>query len=138
MISVLFLTLGLVLLGLSIGYSRHAAVQAQWACAPGTVIRSEVENRFETFAVVVRYGYEVDALKFVGDTVRCGALQYNWSAPVRRASEKYPVGASVTVYDDPKSPGMAVLELGGSNATLVSIFVATVVCFLVSAISFLA
>jgi len=123
MISVLFLTLGLVLLGLSIGYSRHASVQAQWACTPGIVIRSEVENRFETFAVVVRYGYEVDALKFVGDTVRCGALQYNWSAPARRASEKYPVGASVTVYYDPKSPRLSVREPGESNATLVSIFV---------------
>jgi hypothetical protein len=130
------LGIGMVLWGLSRRSKANAIVGAarQWPTATGTMIATEVvkggTNRNRTYTPVVRYEYEVDGSKHVGDRVRAGYLTFGWRATAERVLQLYPVGASVPVRYDPDDPGSSLLELETSSTPLMTA-VGGVVLFLI-------
>jgi len=85
--------------------------KARWREVTGTILKSEVKFDWEDYRPVVEYQYEVDGVSFRGDTIVVGPLvQFNWKGPATRVIERFPVGASVTVYVDPANPRRASLQ----------------------------
>ena len=82
-----------------------------WREVTGTILKSEVRFDWEDYLPVVEYQYEVDGVSYRGNTIVIGPLiQFNWKGPATRVIERFPVGASVTVYVDPTNPRRAVLQ----------------------------
>jgi hypothetical protein len=85
--------------------------KARWREVTGTILKSEVNFDWEDYRPVVEYQYEVDGVSYRGDTIAVGPLvQFNWKGPATRVIERFPVGASVTVYVDPANPRRASLQ----------------------------
>jgi hypothetical protein len=86
-----------------------------WPCVPGTILRSEVARRVtsrsEVFASRIEYEYKLGSETFRANTI-CVGGELN-SSRRQRAEDRcrrYPVGATVDVYHDPRNPGDACLE----------------------------
>jgi hypothetical protein len=45
-----------------------------------------------------------------GDTIARGLVTFNWKGPATRVIEKFPVGARVPVFVDPKYPRQSALH----------------------------
>jgi hypothetical protein len=85
--------------------------KVRWREVTGTILKSEVKFDWEFYQPVVEYQYEVDGISYRGDTIVLGPLiQFNWKGPAIRLVERFPVGASVTVYVDPAYPRRASLQ----------------------------
>jgi len=85
--------------------------KTRWREVTGTILKSEVQFDWEDYRPVVEYQYEVDGVSYRGDTIVVGPLvQFNWKGPATRVIERFPVGASVTVYVDPANPRRASLQ----------------------------
>lgn len=96
--------------------ARRASAAAQRPTVPGKVISSVIEEQRSTgrgrhYRCRVTYTYTIDDTEhtshraFYGDDL--------WSpkpAEVNEVHQRYPEGATVTVYYDPNDPGDAVLE----------------------------
>jgi hypothetical protein len=93
--------------------NRENAVM-QWPSVTGVVVRSEVKVRRtsddHTEYPDISYTYEV-----MGKSYRCKQIMPGGEIGginVTSTLERYPVGAQVTVYYDPRNPKDAVLEQG--------------------------
>ena len=87
--------------------------KARWREVTGTILKSEVKFDWEDYRPVVEYQYEVDGVSYRGDTIVVGPLvQFNWKGPAARVIERFPIGASVTVYVDAANPRRASLQPG--------------------------
>jgi hypothetical protein len=78
----------------------------------------EAAQRFEAF---VTYRYHVDSLPYRGEGVRfgSGALSATAEWATAQAAKRYPPGAKVRVYYNPKRPDVSVLEPGASFGTYI-------------------
>ncbi len=128
----LFATLaaGMGLFILLVGFVQHrqALAMQTWQSAPGAVINAEiysytqwkegVQHRY--YAPRVTYRYTVNGRQYEGDRVNLAA-ESAWNRPglAERKLQKYPVGATVTVYYNPKAPGESALERYITNALLI-------------------
>lgn len=96
----------------------------QWPSAAGTITAAEVRregtSRNATYVPVVRYEYEVDGRKHVGDRLRAGYLKVGWRSTAERMLQPYPVGAGVPVRYDPADPDSSLLELETSSTPLMT------------------
>jgi hypothetical protein len=113
----------LVLVGLGVflvrrGRKSGAARQAAqaWPSTTGTVLSSSVQvrrigrSRQEIPAVI--YQYEVGGRAYQGHVVRAGSQfgEIRIAGEARRTVDRYPPGASVTVYYNPGNPQESALE----------------------------
>ncbi len=124
------LTAGMGAFILLVGFAQHrqALAMQTWVPAPGTVIRAEtysytqwkdgIQHRY--YAPRVTYRYMVNGRQYEGDRLN-PAAQSAWNRPglAERKLQKYPEGASVTVYYNPKAPAESVLERYITNALLI-------------------
>lgn len=116
----------MVLWGLSQRSKANALVAAaqQWPMATGTITAAEIlrggTDRSRSYEPVVRYEYEVDGRKHVGDRLRPGYLKVGWRATAEGMLRPYPVGASVPVRYDPTDPDSSLLELKTSSTPLMT------------------
>ena len=87
----------------------------EWATTRGTVIKSRVEvsgGEVTSVSPRVIYEYIVGAREYQGDQIRAG--EKYWSASTSRDAydtiDRYPEGATVTVYYNPTNPAESALE----------------------------
>ena len=83
---------------------------SHWREVSGVITKSEVEFCGEDYRPVVEYTYEVDGVTYKGDTIAKGLVTFNWKGPAARMIEKFPVGATVPVFVDPKNPRQSALH----------------------------
>lgn len=110
------LMLGGVILIAVVAKLREVRAAAVWPSARGKVITSQVQarrkrdNDSEEVAnyPLVEYEYGVNGKTYTGSRIGIGEDVAN--TDVSKTLEKYPVGASVLVFYDPKDPGKALLE----------------------------
>ena len=84
----------------------------QWREVTGVVLQSEVCCDGEYFEPIVKYEYEVDGVKYQGDSIVKGLVAVNWASPADRWVKRFPVGATVPVFVDPQDPRKCFLQLG--------------------------
>jgi hypothetical protein len=98
--------------------SYRAAAQS-WVSTSGTVLVSKVEvfrsRRSSSVSLVFEYEYKVNGQVYKNNIVRAGdhlitVRFFVTSESMHRLTEKYPVGAKVTVYYNPANPGESALE----------------------------
>lgn len=120
------LGIGMVLWGLTQRSKANALVgEAQsWPTAPGTITATQIvkggTNRNPTFAPMVRYEFEVDGGKHLGERLRPGYVKVGSRGAAERMLEPFPVGASVPVRYDPADPGSSLLELKTSSIPMLT------------------
>ncbi|MEN8241152.1 MAG: DUF3592 domain-containing protein, partial [Chloroflexota bacterium] len=95
------------------GKAMLAAAQS-WPSTPGEVIKSRVQVRggdHTTVSPYIMYNYQVGGMDFSGTQIRAGEQFYksHTSQQSYDMVDKYPVGAKVTVYYNPKDPTQAAL-----------------------------
>jgi len=113
---------GTGLLGAGLWTIGRAVVAASWPAVPGVVVSSEVdvhdgrndvdEVPVTTYHPAVRYTYDVDGRRYVGERITCGDFGSIDLDGRRAVAERYPLGSTVTVHFDPDAPELAVLEPG--------------------------
>lgn len=93
--------------------------------APGTITHSEMgwytDKDGDTFvAADIRYRYTVGARTFDGDRLRFSTANFHTSETgwAERAVRRYPVGAAVGVYYDPRDPAQSLLQPGFGGTEL--------------------
>ena len=91
-----------------------------WIPVEGTIISSNLELEVDADSAAwiarIKYEYEVNGERFISsgvtvDDVNAGAVSL-CERRARKHVNRYPVGASVTVYHDPNDPSQSVLEPG--------------------------
>jgi len=84
-----------------------------------------VEYDGEDFVADVVYSYRHNNIDYTGDTVSRPQVTYNWRGPAERVCRRFPEGATISVYVNPKDSRRAVLEpparFGAITFLLVSI-----------------
>ncbi len=110
-IFVLFI-LNIVFLTILFFMRRRMATVSQWPATMGNVIMSTIERRSSedgyTEYPVVRYSYQVSGQAYQSDKLAPGPEVGGTGA--RKVVAKYPAGAQVMVFYDPRNPAEAVLE----------------------------
>ena len=86
-----------------------------WPSTTGEVIKSRVQvsgGDLTTVSPYILYKYQVGGMDFSGTQIRAGDQYYNAYNSIESYDvvDKYPVGAQVTVYYNPKDPTQAALE----------------------------
>jgi uncharacterized protein DUF3592 len=108
---VLFI-LNIVFLTIIFFMRRRMATVSQWPATMGNVIMSTVERRSSddgyTDYPVVQYSYQVAGQTYQSYKLAPGPDVGGTGA--RKVVAKYPAGAQVMVFYDPRNPGEAVLE----------------------------
>jgi hypothetical protein len=101
---------------------RKANLSANWPTTDGSILKSEIacaEGRYEPMVV---YRYAVDGKPHQGTEIGFGnRISSSDSRHATSYSDKYQVGALVTVYYDPENPNTAVLEPGVTKKTYITI-----------------
>jgi uncharacterized protein DUF3592 len=86
---------------------RRARMMARWPTVKGKIASSWSMLDGEPF----KYDYAVEGRNYVGHRIYWSAGGASTAdATVQEIAEKYPPGAGVTVFYDPKRPATAVLE----------------------------
>ena len=88
---------------------------AHWRSTEGKILKSRVEvsgGKHTTVMPRIVYEYTVEGRRHESEQVRAGEkfLRAYTSKEAYAAVDRYPEGASVTVYYDPAEPGAAALE----------------------------
>jgi hypothetical protein len=96
---------------------RRVEASKRWLKANGEILVSEIKlpqthtsDDQDDARVVVRYRYGVDAKTYEGDGIKIGGQTSMMRALAETLVARYPVGAEVDVYYDPRDPKDAVLE----------------------------
>jgi hypothetical protein len=108
-----FLLLNSIFLGIIFFTRRKMAAINTWSSTMGTVLMSTVEWRHSsdsgsTAYPVVQYSYQVNGQTYQGMKIAPGPEMGGTGA--QKVVARYPAGAQVMVFYDPKNPADAVLE----------------------------
>ena len=111
-----------------------------WPTTEGVVVLSELEVDMPgddaAYSAKIRYEYLVHRRLHIGTQIRA----LNWSRPyaeqVQELLQKYPVGAVVTIWYDPKRSEISVLEPGVKHWEI-AVFLAYVITLVVLGFSFI-
>jgi len=95
---------------------------SKWDKVEGVIIASEVDQPLshlsddETDATpVIRYRYPINGHDFEGDRIRVGGVPMTTRLLAMQQVSRYPLGAHVDVYVNPKNPKRALLEPRAQN-----------------------
>ncbi len=96
----------------------------------GRVVRAEVEESRRTseeggarFRPIVRYAFEVRGHAYESERISIGAgtgVESSDAQDARRVVERYPSGADVDVWFDPRDPARSVLVVGVPTAEIIA------------------
>lgn len=130
-----FLAIGATLLAIWMFARRRAGATEKWSSVPGRIMDSRlVESRDSdgdrSITASVTYAYQVGAAQFQASRVAVGGGKGTPSQIVQR----YPPGAVVQVFYDPRKPASAVLE-PGSGGLVPVLVIAVVMCVIGLAIT---
>jgi hypothetical protein len=118
----LLLLVGVGLLAAGLWTIGRAVVATRWPTVPGVVVSSEIDvhdgrNNVDevpatTYHPAVRYAYDVDGRRYVGERITWGDFGSTDLEERRAVAERYPLGSPVTVHYRPNAPQHAVLQSG--------------------------
>ena len=99
---------------------RAAKASATWSTVTGTIVESELtfdliksgQSTYRQYTAHVVYEYSIGSRTYWCDRVAFTADANSVLQPVQRTVTRYPRGARVTVYCDPRQPQIAVLDRG--------------------------
>ncbi len=101
------------------GETRNAST---WSKVDGVIVASEVDQPAshvsddETDATpIIRYRYRIDGNDLEGDRIRVGGMPMTTRLLAMQQVARYPLGAHVDVYVNPKSPKRALLDPRAQN-----------------------
>ena len=116
---------GLLLWG---GYEINRAYESRsWPNTQGTITSSYIkkENRKDsnnsyktTYYPKVNYQYQVEGKYYSCNRIAFGGVSGGKRSKAKKVVDRYPSGKKVTVYYNPKDPGVAVLKAGFSWGAL--------------------
>jgi hypothetical protein len=112
-IGFVLLILNAIFLGVIYFMRKRMAVVSQWPSTMGTVLASTIEWRHSsdsgsTAYPVVQYSYQVNGQAYQSYKLAPGPEVGGTGA--KKVVARYPAGAQVMVFYDPKNPSDAVLE----------------------------
>jgi Protein of unknown function (DUF3592) len=117
--------------------------EESWARIEATIIESEVVEAFvwgggttTYYAPKVRYRFSIDGTLHEGKRVQIDAGSNTSQSDVQEWVARYPVGATVLAYCDPKDPSLSVLELEDDGIDLVTAGLASLPVFALFAAGF--
>jgi hypothetical protein len=105
---------------------KSAQNESDWARSSGVILATQITNSHEGYVPRIEYEYTFDGTRFVCGKFRSVIMTSSSRNPSKRVIERYPIGASVTVYVNPNNPADAVLEPSDSETPF--IFGAAVGC----------
>ena len=117
-VALLFIVPGGAVVVSSIWELVQAFGSARWLRADGVILCSKIQRSSDgdsgnVYRADISYAYNVAGNDLVGARPRFGSRGFlSWSGPAERMTEKYRVGARVTVWYDPEDPRESVLETG--------------------------
>jgi hypothetical protein len=106
---------------------NEARQSLQWPKAPGRIVRSEVDvsvhrerrgdldrrkKETRSYSAEIEYEYAVNGKALTGSRIAVITEQFGSKAWAEATSQKFPVGAEVTVSYNPAKPELCVLEPG--------------------------
>lgn len=118
------------LLYVSLSAKKKAQASQNWPTTQGRVASSEIKRvvhhdshgTHTSLQLAIQYDYTVDGIPYVGDKYTIGPIAKGINpSKVQETLDRYPAGATVTVYYNPKNPQEACLERVAplSNLTLI-------------------
>jgi hypothetical protein len=109
----------LALLGgvFTLSEALYAHASEHWPRTLGSIVTSRVSVEYDgdgpIYDADIRYRYVVDGHEYTCDRVRFGGFwSFSWRRAADTFTERFPVGAPVTVAYDPAQPSRGVLEPG--------------------------
>lgn len=127
---------GLALIAFAVMNARRASAAAAWPSVPGTILVSRLtsgevssgdDSSTTRYDVKLEYEYAVDGQTHRGKRLAFGSVGSTDRAAVERHLTRYPEGAKVEVFYDPRDPKAAVLEKRASGQNLMAIVMGVVV-----------
>ncbi len=114
---------------------RQAARRATWPSTEGEIVSTRIlpfPSRYTSHEVRVRYRYHVNGKEYHSSTVNPTHYAFGGKEAAQVGADRYPAGAKVTVYYDPKKPQPAVLQRGDppSRPSRILLTSAAILCFL--------
>jgi hypothetical protein len=97
----------------------------------GRVLRSVVEYDGEDFPAAVVYSYRHNDSDYTGRAISLPQITYNWRGPAERVCRRFPEGATISVYVNPKDSRRAVLEPPAGVGVL-AFLLTSVLCFVIA------
>jgi hypothetical protein len=117
--------------------------EESWSRVEATITASSVGRAYpwgggstNYYAPDVRYRFSLDGTEHEGRRVQIDAGSNISESEVQAWVARYPVGAVVLAYCDPKNPGRSVLELDDDGSELLTVAVACLPAFALSAAVF--
>ena len=107
-IGVLALIAGTVVSVAAVATIAVARASRRWPTVAGRVVRSEIRDG----RPVIRFVYQVEGQEHEGSGVAAGDWPYRPARSAARRVQRYPVGAEVNVYYNPRQPNIAMLKPG--------------------------
>lgn len=129
--SILFLTVGIVLLYFG-GRSAYVGIASTyWPTVEGRILSSSVKseagkNGGKVFSAAVTFAYTVNSQNFTSDRVRFGSINTASKVFPNQVVERYPAGSSVKVYYSSSNPSSAVLEPGFQSASAIVLVIGVI------------
>ena len=89
---------------------KSAQSESSWSRIPGVVLEARILNTSEGYIPKIRYEYICEGDKHENSMYKSLVSASNSHSPAERVLRRYPVGANVTVFVNPKNPSDSVLE----------------------------
>ena len=128
-IPVIFILVGLIFVIIGLITRGRINAATKWPSVQGAVLKSEVADRsttiktgehrrtnVELYEPVVEYQYIVNGTTFTGKRLSFGSTRLHYE-DAQAVAGRYPAGAQVPVYYNPKNPRDARLEVTSQGAT---------------------
>lgn len=87
----------------------------EWPSVQGIVTFSELEELNNQFSPNIKYEYSIGGEQYSAESIRIKVSKISMKRGVEKTIKKYAVGTAVTVYYNPESPNIAVLEPKASS-----------------------
>jgi hypothetical protein len=107
---ILFLVVGVLGVVAMLRTLKSAQSESNWRQTPGVVLESRILNTSEGYLPSIRYEYYFEGDRRENAMFKSMVSASNSSSPSERVIDRYPAGANVTVYVNPKKPSDSVLE----------------------------
>jgi hypothetical protein len=119
------LVIGVTMVAVALRQSTRARETRGWTRTEGRIVESRVEKiedeseeHLDRTRFVIRYAYRVGGRTYESPQVWIGSSEASSSDEPTRWVERFPPGAVVPVWFDPRDPSQAVLVRGSSGRQL--------------------
>ena len=126
----IFALVGGILLAVGVAAYRDGEATKSWSSTTATVLSASIDEHTSTtrdsnghrdtrttYTPEVRYEYTIDGTTYQGDRIKVGGYFGSQDRALDIVA-RFPAGAEVTAFYDPKSPSDAVLEQGAQRTAV--------------------